>query len=106
MGQDFCKVKIRYTKGEEIEFISHLDHMRVLERALRRADLPIAYSQGFNPRPKIAYLTRALKVGETSEVCEAELTFEGWIKVETVKSALNQVLPPGFGIVIASYTSV
>ncbi|MFA4906310.1 MAG: TIGR03936 family radical SAM-associated protein [Candidatus Margulisiibacteriota bacterium] len=99
MGQDFCKVKIKYTKGEEIKFISHLDHMRVLERALRRADLPIAYSQGFNPRPKIAYLTRALKVGETSEACEAELTFEGWIKAETVKVALNQVLPAGFLII-------
>ncbi|MBI5700057.1 DUF2344 domain-containing protein [Candidatus Saganbacteria bacterium] len=105
MGQDFCKVKIKYKKGEEIKFISHLDHMRVLERALRRAELPIAYSQGFNPRPKIAYLTRALKVGETSDSCEAELTFEGWLKPETVRTALNQVLPPGFGILIASYTT-
>jgi radical SAM-linked protein len=103
VGQDFCKVKIRYTKGEEIKFISHLDHMRVLERALRRAELPIAYSQGFNPRPKIAYLTRALKVGETSEACEAELTFEGWIKPDIVKTALNQVFPSGFAILDASF---
>ena len=103
MGQDFCKVKIKYTKGSEIKFISHLDHMRVLERALRRAELPIAYSQGFNPRPKIAYLTRALKVGETSEVCEAELTFEGWLKPNLVKDGLNQVLPAGFAILDASF---
>lgn len=103
MGQDFCKVKIRYSKGGEIKFISHLDHMRVLERALRRAELPIAYSQGFNPRPRIAYLTRALKVGETSDSCEAELTFEGWIKPDLVKDGLNRVLPSGFGVLDASF---
>lgn len=105
MGQDFCKVKIKYTKGEDIKFISHLDHMRVLERALRRAELPIAYSQGFNPRPKIAYMTRALKVGETSDSCEAELTFEGWVKPEVVRSSLNQVLPEGFRIVSAEVST-
>jgi len=98
---NFCKVKIKYSKGEEIKFISHLDHIRVLERALRRAHLPIAYSQGFNPRPSISYKTRALKVGETSDNCEAVLTFEGWVKPEVVKSALNQVLPQGFHIMAA-----
>jgi radical SAM-linked protein len=80
--------------------------MRVLERALRRAELPIAYSQGFNPRPKIAYLTRALKVGETSDSCEAELTFEGWVKPDNVMSALNLVLPAGFQIVLAEISVV
>jgi radical SAM-linked protein len=80
--------------------------MRVLERALRRAELPIAYSQGFNPRPKIAYLTRALKVGETSEACEAELTFEGWVKPDIVKAALNQVLPAGFSIILAEISCI
>lgn len=101
MVSNFCKIKIKYAKGEEIKFISHLDHIRVLERALRRANLPIAYSQGFNPRPSISYKTRALKVGETSDNCEAVLTFEGWIKPDTVKLALNQVLPRGFSIVVA-----
>jgi radical SAM-linked protein len=77
--------------------------MRALERALRRAGLPIAYSEGFNPRPKIAYLTRALKVGETSDTCEAELTFSDWVKPEKLKETLNQQLPSGFRILDANF---
>ena len=46
-------------------FISHLDMMRTFERAFRRADLPVAFTQGFNPRPKISF-TPALSVGITS----------------------------------------
>lgn len=103
MVSNFCKIKIKYAKGEEIKFISHLDHIRVLERALRRADLPIAYSQGFNPRPSISYKTRALKVGETSDNCEAVLTFEGWIKPDLIKAGLNAQLPKGFAILDAVY---
>lgn len=101
MVGNFCKIKIKYTKGEEIKFISHLDHMRVLERAIRRADLPIAFSHGFNPRMQMSFKTKALKVGETSDACEAELTFEGWVKPEDVKERLNKVLPAGFRILEA-----
>lgn len=95
------KIKIRYKKGEEIKYISHLDHMRVLERAIRRADLPVAYSQGFNPRMRISYLTRALKVGEASEKCEAEIQLEQHMKPEELKQRLNSVLPQGFEILDA-----
>jgi len=105
VAKNFCKIKIRYAKGEEIKYISHLDHMRALERALRRASLPIAYSEGFNPRPKIAYLTRALKVGESSDACEAELTFQTWVKPEVIKGILNQQLPAGFRILDANFGS-
>ena len=103
MVGNFCKIKIKYTKGEEIKFISHLDHMRVLDRAIRRADLPISYSQGFNPRMLISYKTKALKVGDTSDACEAELTFERWVKPEEVKVSLNNVLPAGFRILEAQF---
>ncbi|MFA4967845.1 MAG: TIGR03936 family radical SAM-associated protein [Candidatus Margulisiibacteriota bacterium] len=103
MVNNFCKIKIKYEKGQEIRFISHLDHMRVLERAIRRAGLPIGYSQGFNPRMLISYKTKALKVGEASSECEAELTFADWVKPEEVKDALNLTLPVGFRIIEASF---
>lgn len=103
MVNNFCKIKIKYEKGNEIRFISHLDHMRVLERGIRRADLPIGHSQGYNPRMLISYKTKALKVGEASGECEAELTFDAWIKPEEVKSALNATLPTGFRILEAHF---
>jgi radical SAM-linked protein len=97
------KIKIIYEKSEEIKFISHLDHMRVLERAVRRAGLPIAHSQGYNPRMLISYKTRALKVGEASSSCEAELTFENFVKPEILKKELNQVLPAGLKVLEAGF---
>jgi len=100
---NFCKIKIKYEKGEEIKFISHLDHMRVLERGIRRTGLPVGYSQGFNPRMLISYKTKALKVGESSSECEAELTFSDWVKPEVVKETLNRMLPPGFRILDAIF---
>ncbi|KAF0134406.1 MAG: hypothetical protein FD145_631 [Candidatus Saganbacteria bacterium] len=101
MGKDNLKIKITYEKGEEIKYISHLDHMRVLERAIRRAELPIAYSQGFNPRMQISYKTRALKVGETSSECAAELSFVEKISPQDLLSKLNKTLPQGMKIISA-----
>ncbi|MBU0573692.1 MAG: TIGR03936 family radical SAM-associated protein [Candidatus Margulisiibacteriota bacterium] len=95
------RVKITYKKGEEIRFLSHLDHMKVLERAVRRAGIPIEYSQGFNPRPRISYLSKALKVGEVSSECLAELKLKDWQNPQKIKDALNQVLPGGFEILSA-----
>ena len=92
-----CRVRATYTKGSEVRFISHLDLIRVFERAIRRADLPIAYSQGFNPRMKIKY-GRALKVGETSQSEPLELGFEANIPEEEVLDRLNRVLPDGVKI--------
>lgn len=91
-------IKIIYSKGEDVKFISHLDLIRALERAIRRADLPIAYSQGFNPRMKISYKTRALKVGETSIACEASITCESYIKPDIFMAKLNDSLPKGIKI--------
>lgn len=99
MGEYFLFiVKIIYTKDESIRFISHLDLIRALERTIRRAELPIVYSQGFNPRMKISYKTRALKVGETSDACEAELTFESQIEPSIIKERLNTAAPAGIRI--------
>jgi len=94
------RVRIKYRKGEEIKFLSHRDLMRAIERAIRRAGLPIAYSQGFNPHMKISW-GRALKVGQTSEDEFAVLQFEKFVKPREVLEKLNQTLPRGLEILEA-----
>lgn len=94
------KVRIKYTKGEEVKYISHRDLMRAFQRAIRRADLPIAYSQGFNPHMKISW-GQALKVGATSEGEHAELQFEAFIRPSEAMERLNQELPRGIEILEA-----
>ena len=94
------KIQIKYTKGEEVKFISHRDLMRVFQRAVRRAELPIAYSQGFNPHMKISW-GQALKVGATSEGELATIQIDGWLKPQEVMARLNQTLPRGIAILEA-----
>ena len=69
------KYRAEITKGEEVRYISHLDYAGLIERAIRRAKLPAAYSEGFNPHMKIAFAS-ALAVGVTSdaEYMDFELT--------------------------------
>ena len=69
------KLRALLTKGEEIRFISHLDYAALIERAIRRAKLPVAYSEGFNPHMKFSFAS-ALAVGPTSEaeVMDVELS--------------------------------
>jgi len=95
------RIQIKYTKGEEVKFISHRDLMRVMQRAVRRAGLPIAYSQGFNPHMKISW-GQALKVGATSEGEIATLQMQDWTKPDEVKAKLNQTLPQGIAILAVS----
>lgn len=95
------RIRVKYTKGEEIRFISHRDLMRAFQRAVRRADLPIAYSQGFNPHMKISW-GNALKVGQSSPGELAELQIDGWIKPAELMSRLNVHLPKGLEILEAN----
>lgn len=60
------RLRVTFSRGEAVKFISHLDIMRLWERALRRADMPVAYSQGFSPQPRLS-LAAPLAVGVTSE---------------------------------------
>jgi len=60
------RLRLRFSRGEELKYVSHLDLMRLWERALRRARIPIAYSEGFSPHPRIS-LAAPLPVGVTSE---------------------------------------
>ena len=86
-----------YHKGEEIAFISHLDIQRTLQRAMRRAQIPLAYSQGFNPHPKLSFAS-AVATGQTSdcEWFEAELSRE--MDPDAYALGINGVMPSGLWV--------
>ncbi|NLA58372.1 MAG: DUF2344 domain-containing protein [Firmicutes bacterium] len=88
------KIRARFTKEEPVRFISHLDLARTVERAVRRAGLPILYSQGFNPRPKIA-LGSALAVGITSSAEYVDMEFGRELEINAFLQAINENLPLG-----------
>ena len=67
------RLAVVFTKEAPVRFVSHLDLQRLFQRAFRRAKLPLAYSQGFNPHPLVAFAT-ALSVGFTSEGEYLDLT--------------------------------
>lgn len=89
------KLRLRYAKRGPGRFTSHRDFGRALERALRRAEIPMAYSSGFSPHPRISYANAA----PTSAASEAEYVELGLSEVCSpvrVMEALNEVLPHGF----------
>jgi hypothetical protein len=92
------KVRIRFTKGNELRLLSHHDLMRTFERMLRRADLPFRRSQGFNPRPRLVFaLSLPLGIVGAEEIVELELGQE--LPVEAIEERLRRQAPPGLGIV-------
>lgn len=87
------RVRITFTKQGALRYIGHLDLHRVWERALRRAALPLSYSQGFHPQPKIS-LAAALPLGfsSRSEVLDVRLNED--IPTEDISERLKDNLPP------------
>lgn len=92
------RVLIKFTKINGAKFISHLDTMRTLHRALRRAGLPIAYSKGFNPHASIS-VAAPLSLGIASTAEYADIEFEEYINHEVIKDKLNMALPEGIKII-------
>jgi len=92
------KVRMRIRKKEEAKYISHLDLMRALERAMRRAKLPLKFTEGFNPRPKLTF-TPAIPVGITSDAEYMDVEFTKQLSMDEIFSRLNSVLPPGISLV-------
>jgi radical SAM-linked protein len=89
------KVRLRFAKGGDLRLVSHLDLMRCLERMLRRARVPIATTQGFNPRPKMTFgLALGLGIAARREIVDLELT-EPW-EPSRLLDRLAAVAPPGF----------
>ena len=86
------KLRIRYAKRGRLRFASHRDLARTLERALRRANVPMAFSAGFSPHPKISYLGAA-PTGAASEAEYCEIGVSVVCDPEAVRAALDASLP-------------
>ena len=91
------KYLLIYEKGESIRWLGHLDILRTVERAIRRAALPIAFSNGFNPRERIAFAS-ALATGITAAAERATLELTDDLPTTEIQQRLNDTLPPGIRI--------
>ncbi len=91
------RLRLRYTKRGPLRFASHRDLARALERALRRAQVPMAFSAGFSPHPKISYMGAA-PTGAASEAEYVEIGLSARCDPEAVRVALDASLPPGIDV--------
>ena len=92
------RLRLRYAKRGRLRFSSHRDFQRALERALRRADIPMAYSAGFSPHPKVSYANSA-PTGVASEAEYVELGVALACDPDAVRAALDAALPVGLDVV-------
>ncbi len=92
------RTRVVYRQGEPLRYVGHLDMLRVWERALRRANLPLAYSQGFNPHPKIT-IAMPLPVGCTGEREELDIVLTQPLPDPEWIERLGPVLPTGLEII-------
>ncbi|KRE61611.1 TIGR03936 family radical SAM-associated protein [Nostocoides sp. Soil756] len=92
------KLRIRYAKRGRLRFSSTRDFARALERALRRAGVPMAFSAGFHPHPQISY-ANAAPTGTASEAEYFELRLTERVDPAAVREALDEALPEGLDVV-------
>lgn len=92
------RLRVTFAKGEEVKYISHLDLMRLWERALRRAEVPLLHSQGFNPRPKISFAA-PLAVGITGQREILDVMLERPLPTKDFARAVNAQLPSAITLV-------
>jgi radical SAM-linked protein len=92
------RLRVRYAKRGRARFTSHRDFSRAFERALRRAGVPMAYSSGFSPHPRISY-ANASPTGAASEAEYLEIGLSQACDPAKVQLALDAALPPGLDVV-------
>lgn len=91
------KLNFNFTKKKKMKYISHLDLMRLLSRALRRAELPVKMTEGFSPHVKLS-IKRALKLGIESEKEEAVICLKEPVVPSEFSLRLNKQLPEGIEV--------
>ncbi|MCL5264968.1 MAG: TIGR03936 family radical SAM-associated protein [Chloroflexi bacterium] len=92
------RLRITFSKGEELKYISHLDLMRAWERLLRRAGVPLAYSKGFNPHPKVS-VAAPLPIGVSGEAELMDVFVEGEETPARIREMMEPQLPRGLRVV-------
>ena len=90
-------VRIRISKRGRIKFVSHLDMFRTMQRAVRRADIPLWYTEGFNPHPYISYLL-ALPLGVEGVSEPIDIRLVEPMTMENLQKRLNAVMPEGMRV--------
>ncbi len=91
------RLRIRYAKRGRLRFTSHRDFSRAFERAVFRARIPMAYSSGFNPHPRISY-AGAAPTGSASEAEYLEIALAEIVDPADVQRALDEAMPDGLDV--------
>ncbi len=91
------RLRIRFSRGEAIKYISHLDLIRLWQRALNRAGIPLTYSRGFNPHPQIS-MALALAMGVTSEAELMDIYLDKFTSPHAFTAAMGRQLPRGISV--------
>jgi radical SAM-linked protein len=91
------RLRIKFSRGQELKFISHLDIVRLWQRAFNRAGIEIAYSTGFSPHPRIS-LAAPLPLGVTSEAELMDIFCVRGVAPHFFVAAVNRQLPPGMTV--------
>ncbi len=87
-------IRVKFSKGEEVKYISHLDLMRTIYRVVRRSGIPVSYSHGFNPHQEISF-GAPLPLGVTSEAEYVDIKLEKDVLPENIVKMFNSEAPPG-----------
>jgi radical SAM-linked protein len=87
------RIRMTFDQTGLLKYISHLDTMRLFERACRRADMPLELTQGFNPHPKISIIP-ARPVGQESAGQFADITLKIMVSLREIAERMNRNLPP------------
>ena len=91
------RLRTSFSRGTELKFLSHLDLMRLWERASRRAGISLAYSEGFTPHARIS-LAAPLSVGMTSQAELMDIFLSRWMSPNSFVSQVKEQLPRGLTI--------
>ena len=105
ISERVCRVRFRFEKTTPIDLISHLDIVRLLERALRRSQLPVSYSGGFHPLPRVQ-IALALPLGVKAFGEWMDIDFFQEVDAESVRKILQENLPKGLNILNAKVKPV
>jgi len=88
------RMRVTFRTEDTVKYVGHLDMFRAWERAIRRAQLPLAYTQGFNPQPRMQFAA-ALPVGFTGQAEVADIFLDDELSVREFLRRLSEALPPG-----------
>jgi len=95
------RLRVRFCRGEELKFISHLDIIRLWVRALRRARIPLEYTEGFSPHPRIS-LAVPLSVGVTADNELLDISITKVVSPHWFVDTVNRQLPEGMKVLEAT----